>query len=57
MLIYCFKLKNLRYSNDGKSWNNRNTTVKAATESGAKAEIRKKFKYVSDIRIMSVREG
>lgn len=47
----------LRYSNDGKSWNNRNTTVKAATESGAKAEVRKKFKYVSDIRIMSVREG
>lgn len=44
-----------RYSRDGKSWTNRNTSVKAASEAGAKAEVRKNFPNATDIRIMSVR--
>ena len=43
------------YSRDGKSWTRTSTTVKAATESGALAQVRSKYPYVKDMRIMSVR--
>lgn len=43
------------YSRDGKSWTRTSTTVKATTESGALAQVRSKYPYVKDLRIMSVR--
>ena len=43
------------YSRDGKSWSNRNTHVKADSDSGAIAQVKSMFPYVRDVRIMSVR--
>ena len=44
-----------RYSRDGKSWTVSSTTVKATSDSGAIAQVKSKYKYVENIRIMSVR--
>ena len=44
-----------RYSRDGRSWTRANTTVTASSDSGAIAQVRSKYPYVEDIRIMSVR--
>jgi len=44
-----------RYSRDGKSWNRSSTTIAASSESGAIAQIKSRYPYVDDIRIMSVR--
>ena len=43
------------YSKDGKSWTNRNTTVKASSESGAITQLKSMYPYVRSVRIMSVR--
>lgn len=45
----------LAYSRDGKSWTRTSTSVKATSESGAIAQVKSKYPYVKDIRIMSVR--
>ena len=44
-----------RYSRDGKSWTRTSTTVMASSDSGAIAQVKSKYPYVDDIRIMSVR--
>lgn len=44
-----------RYSRDGKSWTRTSTTVTASSDSGAIAQVRSKYPYVADIRIMSIR--
>ena len=44
-----------RYSKEGKSWTRTSTTVIASSDSGAIAQVKSKYPYVSDIRIMSVR--
>ena len=44
-----------KHSNDGKSWNVTSTNVKASSDSGAIAQIKSKYKYTKDIRIMYVR--
>ena len=44
-----------RYSRNGQSWTITSTTVKATSDSGAIAQIKRKYPYVQDIRIMSVR--
>jgi hypothetical protein len=44
-----------RYSRDGRSWIRTSTHVKATSDSGAISQIRSKYPYVDDIRIMSVR--
>lgn len=43
------------HSKDNKSWNRTSTSVKAETESGAFSQIRNKYNYVKDLKIMSVR--
>ena len=42
------------YSRDGKSWTRTSTRVKASSDSGAIAQVKSKYRYVRDIRIMSV---
>lgn len=44
-----------RYSRDGKSWTITSTNVKADSSSSAMSQVRSKYPYVRDIRIMSVR--
>lgn len=44
-----------RYSRDGRSWNRTSTSVKASSESEAIAQIERKYPYVDDVRVMSVR--
>ena len=44
-----------RYSRDGKSWTRTSTTVMASSDSGAISQVRSRYPYVSDIRIMFVR--
>lgn len=44
-----------RYSRDGRSWTRTSTSVKATSDSGAIAQVKSKYPYVDDIRIMSVR--
>lgn len=44
-----------RYSRDGKSWTRTSTTVMASSDSSAIAQVKSKYPYVDDIRIMSVR--
>lgn len=44
-----------RYSRDGRSWTRTSTTVMASSDSGAIAQVKSKYPYVSDIRIMSIR--
>lgn len=44
-----------RYSKDGKSWFRTSTSVKAESDCGAIAQIKSKYPYVEDIRIMSIR--
>lgn len=44
-----------RYSRDGKSWTRTSTTVKATSDSGAISQVKSKYPYVQDVRIMSVR--
>ena len=44
-----------RYSRDGKSWVRTSTTVMASSDSGAIAQVRSRYPYVDDIRIMAVR--
>ncbi len=44
-----------RYSRNGTSWTRTSTTVTASSDSGAIAQIKSRYPYVSDIRIMSVR--
>lgn len=44
-----------RYSRDGRSWTRTSTTVLASSDSGAIAQIRSKYPYVDDIRIMFIR--
>lgn len=43
------------HSRDGKSWNRTSTSVKAETQSDAFSQIRSKYNYVKDLRVMSVR--
>ena len=44
-----------RYSRDGKSYTQRNTTVKADSSSAAIRQVKSMFPNAKDIRIMSVR--
>lgn len=44
-----------RYSRDGKSWTVTSTTIKATSDSGAISQLKSKYKYVENIRIMSVK--
>ena len=44
-----------RYSRDGRSWTRTSTTVMASSESGAIAQVKSKYPYESDNRIMSIR--
>ena len=43
------------YSRDGKSWNRTSTTVKDTSSSGAMSQVKSKYPYVKDVRVMSVR--
>lgn len=43
------------YSRDGKSWNRTSTSVKASSDSGAISQIKSRYPYTKDIKIMSVR--
>ena len=43
------------YSRNGTSWTRTSTSVKATSETGAIAQVKSKYPYVKDIRIMSVR--
>lgn len=43
------------YSRDGRSWNRTSTSVKSTSDSGAIAQIKSKYPYVKDIKIMAVR--
>lgn len=43
------------YSKDGRSWNRTSTTIMASTESGAISQLKSKYPYVRDIKVMSVR--
>ena len=44
-----------RYSRDGKSFTQRNTTVKATSNSDAIRQVKNMFPNARDIRVMSVR--
>lgn len=44
-----------RYSKDGKSWSRTSTTVKSTSDIEAIAQIKSRYPYVEDIRIMSIR--
>lgn len=44
-----------RYSRDGKSWSRSSTSIKARTESAAISQLKSRYRYVDDIRVMSVR--
>lgn len=44
-----------RYSRDGKSWTISSTTVTASSDSGAIAQVKSRYPYVKDVRIMSIR--
>ena len=44
-----------RYSRDGKSWNRASTSIKALSESAAISQLKRKYPYVDDIHVMSVR--
>ena len=44
-----------RYSRDGKSWTRTSTSVTESSDSGAIAQIKSRYPYVEDVRIMSVR--
>ena len=44
-----------RYSRDGKNWTRTSTSVMASSDSGAISQIKSRYPYVQDIRIMSVR--
>ena len=44
-----------RYSRDGKSWTRTSTSVMASSDPGAIAQIKGRYPYVDDIRIMSCR--
>lgn len=43
------------YSRNGTSWTRTSTSVKATSDSGAIAQVKSKYPYVKDIRIMSIR--
>ncbi len=43
------------HSRDGKSWSRTSTTVTAESQSDAFSEIRSRYDYVKDLRVMSVR--
>lgn len=43
------------YSRDGKGWTRTSATVKATSDSGAISQIKSKYPYIRDIRIMSIR--
>ena len=43
------------YSRNGTSWTRTSTTVIASSDSGAIAQVKSKYPYVRDVRIMSVR--
>ena len=42
------------YSRDGKSWNITSTSVTASSQSDAFAQIRSRYAYVKNLRVMSV---
>ena len=44
-----------RFSRNGTSWSRSSTFVNASSESDAIAQIRSRYAYVEDIRILSVR--
>ena len=50
----CYSIS-FRYSRDGRSWTRTSTTVTASSESSAIAQVRSRYPYVQDIRVMSVR--
>lgn len=43
------------YSRDGKSWTVTSSHFKATSESGAIAQLKSKYPYVKNIRVMAVR--
>lgn len=43
-----------RYSRDGKSWTVTSTTVTATSQSAAIAQVKSRYPYVRDVRVMSV---
>lgn len=43
------------YSRNGSSWTRTSTTVKATSDSGAIAQVKSRYPYTRDIRIMSIR--
>ena len=43
------------YSRDGKSWTRTSTSVKASSDSGAISQVKSRYPYVKDVRIMSIR--
>ncbi len=44
-----------RYSRDGRSWNRTSTSIKASSESSAISQLKSRYPYVDDIRVMYVR--
>lgn len=44
-----------RHSRDGKSWSRSSTSIKSETQAGAIAQLKSRYPYVDDIRVMSVR--
>ena len=44
-----------RYSKNGKSWARSSTTIIASSESDAVSQLRSRYPYVQDIRVMAVR--
>lgn len=45
----------VKHSKDGKSWAVTSISVKAESDISALAQVRSRYKYIADIRILSVR--
>lgn len=44
-----------RYSRDGRSWTRTSTTITASSESGAIAQLKRRYPFLDDVRVMAVR--
>ena len=52
--MYSYSLS-FKYSNDGKNWSSTTITVKAESDISAIEQVRSKYPYVKDIRVLSRR--